>query len=50
MTWGDVVRSFGDNAGDKAVGKVVRAVEIVHLWGDYPPKMYGEEVRRCKGC
>ena len=23
--------SLGDNAGDKAVGKVVRVVEIVHL-------------------
>ena len=41
---------FGDNAGDKAVGKVLRVVEIVHLEGDYSPKMCGEEVRRCKGC
>ena len=41
---------LGDNAGDKAVGKVLRVVEIVHLSVDYSPKMYGEEVRRCKGC
>ena len=42
--------SLGDNAGDKAVGKVVYVVESVHLSVDYPPKMCGEEVRRCKGC
>ena len=35
--------SLGDNAGDKAVGKVLRVVEIVHLSVDYPPKMCGEE-------
>ena len=27
VSWG----SLGDNAGDKAVGKVLRVVEIVHL-------------------
>lgn len=41
---------LGDNAGDKAVGKVLRVVEIVHLSVDYSPEMCGEEVRRCKGC
>jgi len=41
---------FGDNAGDKAVGKVVYGVESVHLSVDYPPKLCGVEVRRCKGC
>ena len=41
---------FGDNAGDKAVGKVVYVVESVHLSVDYPPKVCGAEVRRCKGC
>ena len=42
--------SFGDNAGDKAVGKVLRVVESVHLSVDYSPKMCGSEVRRCRGC
>ena len=33
--------SLGDKAGDKAVGKVLRVVEIVHLLGIIPLRCAG---------